>query len=103
MSTYSVTGPISAGRSPPIPPSTAPPLIRVGGSLPITISSAPTVRAVSTIPAPSERARATNVFTSTVSYSSATSRARSSAASASSASRFGGGASSGTVSGISIT
>ena len=50
-STYSVTGPISAGREPPIPPSTAPPRIRVGGSAPITIISTPRSRAACDDPA----------------------------------------------------
>ena len=50
-STYSVTGPISAGREPPMPPRIAPPRILLGGSPPITITSTPRSRAASTIPA----------------------------------------------------
>ena len=51
-STYSVTGPISAGRAPPTPPRIAPPRIRVGGSPPITITSTPRSRAVCDDPRP---------------------------------------------------
>ncbi len=47
-----MTSPTSAGREPPRPPSTAPPLMRLGGSLPITITSTFRRRASSTIPAP---------------------------------------------------
>ena len=64
-------------------PRIAPPRIRVGGSPPITITSAPLSRASWTIPDPIERARTRFVVTSTFSYSSPTSRARSSARSAS--------------------
>src|SRR5213592_254204 len=55
--TYSVAAPISAGLAAPIPPSVAPPLILLGGSPPITIASVPWLRAASTMPAPTPRAR----------------------------------------------
>ncbi len=86
-----------------MPPRIAPPRTRVGGSPPITITSAPLSRASWTIPDPIERARTKLVVTSTFSYSSPTSRARSSARSARSRTAFGSGESSGTVSGSSAT
>ncbi len=69
----------------------------------MTIISTPRSRAASTIPEPTERALITDGRTSTVSYSSPTSWARSSARLAASARSGGGGESSGTVSGTSMT
>ena len=103
VSTYSVAAPISAGLAAPMPPRVAPPRILLGGSAPTTIASASVRRAASTIPAPMSRARISSELTSTSSYSSPISLARSSARRASSSRSGGSFASSGRVSGTSIT